>query len=167
MEQIFEVGDLVIHPQHGAGKITGMKRLTIGDEPQSYYNIDLVTEGYLMIPVKQVDDNGIRPVRNKKRFIDVLKSKPKTLADNYRKRQAAMAKKIKSGDPLEVAEALRDLSWRQHVDRLPGGDIRLLARAKEFLVSILSVKPEFTEDSASEHIDTILEEHLFQREVPA
>lgn len=167
MIQTFEIGDLVIHPQHGAGKIKGLKKLTLGNTPQKYYDIDLVTEGQLMIPVEQAADTGIRPVKNKKRFIDVLKSKPKKLADNYRKRQAAMAKKIKSGDPAEVAEALRDLAWRQHVDRLPGGDIRLLAKAKEFLVSILSVKPEFDDASANQHIDQILEEHLFQRELPS
>lgn len=120
-----------------------------------------------MIPIEQVEDTGIRPVKNKKHFIDVLKSKPKRLADNYRKRQAAMAAKIKSGNPIEVAEALRDLSWRQHVDRLPGGDIRLLGKAKEFLASILSVKPEFNDKSAAAHIDMVLEDYLFQRELPA
>jgi len=157
---MFEVGDLIIHPQHGAGKVLKVMRMDFTGEEQKYYSVELIAGDQLMIPVSQADDAGISAISGRKKFLDVLAAQPKNLANNYRERQAAVANKIKSGDPIKVAEAFRDLAWREYTDRLPGGDLRLMSRARGFLTGLLTIQPEFDKESASQRLDQILAENF-------
>ncbi len=161
-------GDAIVHPSRGAGIINEIKEMTIGDATRKYYNIELISGGTLMVPIDQAEEAGIQPVSDEFEIIvEVLSDQPEELNDNFRQRQARMNNLISSGNAAQVAQALRDLAWRNHCSRLSTGDLRLMSRAKSFLVSIMAVKPNLDFESAQQRLDTLISNNIDSREVEA
>lgn len=159
-------GDAIVHPSRGAGIINELKEMTIGDTTRQYYHIELISGGTLMIPVDQAEEAGIQPVSDEfETIVSVLSEEPEELNDNFRQRQARMNNLISSGNPAQVAQALRDLAWRNHCSRLSTGDLRLMSRAKSFLVSIMAVKPNLDFESAQQRLDMVISNNIQSREV--
>lgn len=159
-------GEAIVHPSRGAGIINEIKEMTLGDTTRKYYNIALISGGTLMVPVEQAEEAGILPVSDEfETIVEVLSEKPEELNDNFRQRQARMNNLISSGNPAEVAQALRDLAWRNHCSRLSTGDLRLMSRAKSFLVSIMAVKPNLDFESAQQRLDAVITKNINSREV--
>ena len=136
---MFDVGDKVVHPIHGAGLVIGIKKQDLLEQYHRYYVIDLaVDDRTLMIPVSKAEEIGLRSISRKAALSQVwhtLGAAAKTLLDDYKKRQERIQEKLKTGDVIRVAEVIRDLSARKREDRLTSFDTRLLERAQQFLSS--------------------------------
>jgi len=164
---MINTGDAVVHPAHGAGILCEIKEMTIGDNTRKYYYVELISGGTLMIPMEQAGETGLRAVTDDVNTIEsILSEQPQTLTDNFRQRQALMSKLISSGNVEQVAQALRDLAWRNHCARLSTGDMRLMSRAKEFLTSIMAaVKPNLDLESAAQRLDNLIKQNFQAREM--
>lgn len=112
----FAVGDAVMHPAHGVGRVTGESTATVGGE-----NLQLVHfafgEGRLLVrvPRAKVVANGIRRLAGSELIaeaLDVLNTTPRGTARGitWARRAAELQAKLNSGDPRKVAEVLRDLA---------------------------------------------------------
>lgn len=117
----FEVGDAVIHPVRGVGVVTEIRELGTDGEIQRYYNIKLLNQPRtnLMIPITKAEERGLRPTVKEARLDQiwhVFEAPPEILPDDYRVRHRMMREKVRSGDVLEVAEAVRDMAWRKQQD---------------------------------------------------
>jgi CarD family transcriptional regulator len=115
---VFEVGDAVVHPIRGAGVVTDIEELQRQGSNKAYYKIKLLSEvpTSLMIPVEEAKKIGLRyAIRQSKlnRVWSVLHSDPKKLPSNYKARYKVVESKLRTGDPLQIAEAVRDMAWRQ------------------------------------------------------
>jgi CarD family transcriptional regulator len=134
---MFDIGDKVVHPNHGAGQVTGIKEQDLLDQYQRYYVIDLaVDHRTLMIPVNNAEEVGLRSISQQAVLSQVwhtLDAAAKTLSGDYRKRQERIQEKLKTGNVIKVAEVIRDLSALKREDHLTSFDTRLLERAQQFL----------------------------------
>jgi CarD family transcriptional regulator len=134
---MFDVGDKVVHPIHGAGLVKGIKKQDLLEQYHRYYVIDLaVDDRTLMIPVSNAEEIGLRSISQRAALSQVwhtLGAAAKTLLDDYRKRQERIQEKLKTGDVIKVAEVIRDLSALKREDHLTSFDTKLFERAQQFL----------------------------------
>jgi len=136
---MFDIGDKVVHPTHGAGQVTGIKEQDLLEQYHRYYVIDLaVDDRTLMIPVSNAREIGLRSISREAALSKVwrtLSGAGESLSDDYKKRQERIQKKLKTGDVIKVAEVIRDLSALKHEDHLTSFDTQLFERAQQFLAS--------------------------------
>ncbi|MGC9357709.1 MAG: CarD family transcriptional regulator [Anaerolineae bacterium] len=115
--ETFEVGDAVVHPRLGAGVVTGFEEVKTGEEPKRYYNIKILrkTPTNLLVPVDEADGlvrHALTSTRLEEIW-EVLGDDPEKLPKNHRTRHKFLREKLATGDPMKVAESLRDLAWRR------------------------------------------------------
>lgn len=157
---LFEVGETVVYPHHGAATITEVKTRVIKGEEKTYLKLN-VTQGDLVIevPAENVDLVGVRDVIGEdglKEVLDVLKAPFTEEPTNWSRRYKANLEKLASGDVIKVSEVVRDL-WRRDQDRgLSAGEKRMLAKARQILESELALAKEISEEEAA----TVLDEAL-------
>ena len=113
-----EVHDWVVHPQHGVGRVVKLETRRVGAQaPQRYFEIAL-TKGTIWVPV----DESSRRLRRLTargdlgRYRSLLRSRPTPLDPDHRKRQLALAERVKESSFQARCELIRDLtahSWNK------------------------------------------------------
>jgi RNA polymerase-interacting CarD/CdnL/TRCF family regulator len=163
---MFKKGEIVMHPNYGAGMVIDIKGITVDGHKRCYYHVDLVDgERFLMIPVDEAETIGLGLIVDSANLLDVLRSAPIELDKDYRQRQARLAEKIYSGDPEQVAEALRDLAWRKRTAKLSIRDGILLRKAKRLLASVFALRRSDRDfDKARSRLSRILLQNIQQQE---
>ena len=157
---LFEVGETVVYPHHGAATIIEVKERVIKGETKKYLKLN-VTQGDLVIevPADNVDLVGVRDVIGTEgldRVFEVLRAPFTEEPTNWSRRYKANLEKLASGDVIKVSEVVRDL-WRRDQDRgLSAGEKRMLAKARQILVSELALAEKTDEDRASVVLDEVL-----------
>ncbi len=157
---VFEVGETVVYPHHGAAKIEEIKMRTIRGEEKMYLKLK-VAQGDLTIevPAENVDLVGVRDVVDQeglKVVFGVLQAEFTEEPTNWSRRYKANLEKLASGDVIKVAEVVRDL-WRRDKDRgLSAGEKRMLAKARQVLISELALAKKTSEEDAAELLDETL-----------
>jgi CarD family transcriptional regulator len=156
----FEVGETVDYPHHGAAQIIEVADRTLRGETQKYLQLK-VAQGELTIwvPAANVEMVGVRDVIDKKgveQVFGVLRAEFTEEPTNWSRRYKANLEKLASGDVVKVSEVVRDL-WRRDQDRgLSAGEKRMLAKARQILVSELALARKTDEEKASAELDTVL-----------
>ena len=111
------------------------------------------------MPQGNVEKVGIRDVIDKKgvkQVFDVLRAEFVEEPTNWSRRFKANQEKLASGDVVKVSEIVRDL-WRRDQDRgLSAGEKRMLAKARQILVSELALARQVDEEKASAELDKVL-----------
>ena len=113
---MFKKGDLVSHRHYGVGTVINIRRMRVTADERVYYVISLADGERLLIPAKQAEQLGLSAIVRSEAIINVLSDAPESLADDFRLRRTEIDRKMDSGDPLRVAEVLRDLTWRRNVE---------------------------------------------------
>ena len=157
---VFSVGETVVYPHHGAALIEAIEtRIVKGEEKQ--YLVLRVAQGDLTVrvPAENAESVGVREVVGEEgltKVFDVLRAPHTEEPTNWSRRYKANLEKLASGNPLKVAEVVRDL-WRREQDRgLSAGEKRMLAKARQILVGELAL----AEGTDSDKAETILDEVL-------
>jgi CarD family transcriptional regulator len=156
----FAVGETVVYTHHGAAEIIEVSEKTIRGETQTYLKLR-VAQGDLIIqvPSANVDMVGVRDVIDKKgvkQVFDVLRAEFVEEPTNWSRRYKANLEKLASGDVVKVSEVVRDL-WRRDQDRgLSAGEKRMLAKARQILISELALARKVDEEKASAELDKVL-----------
>ena len=113
---MFNIGDRVVYPMHGAGIIEAVETQEVLGEKQQYYVMRLpIGEMKVMIPLNNVEEIGLRQVidaEEVEKVYHILKGEKTKMSQNWNRRYRANMDKIKSGDIFEVAEVVRNLSIR-------------------------------------------------------
>ncbi len=156
----FNVGDTVVYPHHGAAVIESVEiRVVKGEERE--YLVLRVAQGDLTVrvPADNVDLVGVRDVVDAdglERVFNVLRQPYTEEPTNWSRRYKANLEKLASGDVIKVAEVVRDL-WRRERERgLSAGEKRMLAKARQILVSELALAEKTNEVKAEEILDEVL-----------
>ena len=156
----FQVGDTVVYPHHGAATIQEIKTRTIKGEDKLYLKLQ-VSHGDLTIevPAENCDLVGVRDVVGEEgleKVFQVLRAEVTEEPTNWSRRYKANLEKFQSGDVIKVAEVVRDL-WRREQDRgLSTGEKRMLAKARQVLVSELALAEEKEETEAEAMLEKVL-----------
>ncbi len=156
----FTVGETVVYPHHGAALIEEIKTRTIRGVDKTYLKLR-VAQGDLTIevPADNVDLVGVRDVVDKEgldEVFEVLRAPYTEEPTNWSRRYKANVEKIASGDVIKVAEVVRDLSRRDTDRGLSAGEKRMLARARQILVSELALAEHTDEEKAEAILDEVL-----------
>ena len=156
----FEVGETVVYPHHGAAEIIEVSEKKIRGEKQKYLKLR-VAQGDLIIqvPAANVEMVGVRDGIDRKgvkQVFDVLRAEFVEEPTNWSRRYKANLEKLASGDVVKVSEVVRDL-WRRDQDRgLSAGEKRMLAKARQILISELALARKVDEEKASAELDKVL-----------
>ena len=109
----YNVGDWLIYPKHGLGKAVDFETQIILKEKVKllvvYFEHERMT---LRIPVKKLTELGLRAISDKdemKKAMLALKGKARIKKTMWAKREKDYKDKLNRGDPISVAEVLRDL----------------------------------------------------------
>jgi len=160
---MYLTGDQIVHPRYGAGIVTGQKAVTLYGKTRKYHIVELVgNRGEVMIPIDTVDDMDIRPaIKNMDIIEEIFNSPPSELSDDYRARQAKIEKQIKTREPEAMAQALRDLAWREHTDKLTSVELKMKSKLVKMLSREMAViRPAVNVEKATNTLTQMLYEML-------
>ncbi len=157
---VFKVGETVVYPHHGAALIQATEtRIVRGEE--KLYLVLKIAQGDLTVkvPAENAEIVGVRDVVDRtglNRVFEVLRAPHTEEPTNWSRRYKANLEKLASGDVNKVAEVVRDL-WRRDKERgLSAGEKRMLAKARQILVSELALAEGTNEDKAEGILDDVL-----------
>lgn len=156
---MYSAGDQIIHPRYGAGIIVGEKNITLYGKTRVYHIVELVGgRGEVMIPVETAEDMDIRPaIQNTDVIEEVFSKLPMELSDDYRARQSRIQKMINNREPGEMAQALRDLAWREYTDKLTAVEQKMKSRLMKMLSREMAViRPNLTVEKANNQLTQML-----------
>ncbi len=157
---VFKVGETVVYPHHGAALIQATETRIVKGEERLYLVLK-VAQGDLTVkvPAENAEIVGVRDVVDQtglNKVFDVLRAPHTEEPTNWSRRYKANLEKLASGDVNKVAEVVRDL-WRRDKERgLSAGEKRMLAKARQILVSELALAEGTDEDKAEGILDEVL-----------
>ena len=156
----FDVGDKVVYPHHGAAVIERRETKAAFGEEKEYFVLRL-SYGDLtaMVPVDNTEEVGLRDVIDADEVDDVfevLRKKEARMPTNWSRRFKNHAEKLKSGDVYEVAEVVRNLSLRDNDKGVSAGEKRMLAQARQILISELIFALDVSPEEAEAKLDEAL-----------
>lgn len=156
---MFNVGDKVVYPMHGAGTIEAIEEKDILGEKQAYYIIKMPGEVKCMVPTVKAEEIGVRDIIDKETAVKVFKVLEQDSTDmsmNWNKRYRDNMDKMKSGDAYEIADVVRNLSFKQKEKGLSTGEKKMLLNAKQILVSELTLAEHSSKDEVEELVDNTI-----------
>lgn len=157
----FNVGETVVYPNHGAAVIEDIETRKVKGEDQEYLVLRIVgqTDLIVRVPSCNLDLVGVRDVVDSEgleKVFAVLRAPHVEEPTNWSRRYKANLEKLHSGNVMKVSEVVRDL-WRRERDRgLSAGEKRMLAKARQILVSELALAEKVAEDKAEVLLDEVL-----------
>lgn len=154
---MFNIGDKVVYPMHGAGVIEAIEEKEILGEKQKYYIMRMpIGDMKVMIPLNNIKDIGVRQVVGDEEISEVfniLRGEKSKMSSNWNRRYRANMDKIRSGNIFQVAEVVRNLSLRDKEKGLSTGERKMLENAKHILVSEIVLSKNIQEDEALQMIE--------------
>ena len=154
---MYQVGDRVVHPMHGAGIIESIVQERLGGQLSSYYVFRMPSGGLtLKIPTGSCGVIGVRALSTSGRIREVLSAIPGLEIDrttNWNRRYRENLNRLKSGDLLEVARVIKGLMWRDREKGLSNGERKMLHSAKQILVSEVVLVEGHTYPDAEQRVE--------------
>jgi CarD family transcriptional regulator len=156
----FEIGDSVVYPHHGAGKVLRKEMKEVLGEIREYLTIKILhNDMTVMVPTENAALAGLRRVIDEetvKKVCAVLQDECSEMPKNWNRRFKHNRDKIKTGDIYELAEVVRNLAIRESEKGLSTGEKQMYTRAKKILASELMYALQMSEDEVEEHLYTLL-----------
>jgi CarD family transcriptional regulator len=157
---VFNVGDRVVYPMHGAGVIRAIEEKEILGSSQSYYVMHLpMGDMKVMIPLDSASDVGLRDVVDPAevdKVMEVLRGQKTKMSTNWNRRYRANLEKIRTGNIYEVAEVVRNLSLRDQEKGLSTGERKMLESARGILLSELVLAKGIDESAVEVELNAAL-----------
>jgi len=154
---MFNIGDKIVYPMHGAGIIEGIEEREILGEKRKYYIMKMpIGDMKVMIPVDTVNEIGVREIISNEevcKVINILKGEKTNMPQNWNRRYRANMEKIKSGDIFEIADVVRNLMLRDAEKTLSTGERKMLNSAKQMLISEIVLATNYTQEETEKLID--------------
>ena len=153
---MFNDRDKIVYPMHGAGTIDAIEENDILGEKQNYYIIKMPGEVKVMVPISKAGDIGVRSVIDKTeagKVLEVLEANETEMSNNWNKRYKENMEKMKSGSIYEVADVVRNLSYKQKEKGLSTGEKKMLNNAKQILVSELVLAEHASENEVENLVE--------------
>ncbi len=156
----FELGDHVVYPHHGAGKVLKKEDMEVLGERREYLTIKILhNDMTVKVPTENAAIAGLRRVIDEetvKKVLDVLRADVSEMPKNWNRRFKHNRDKIKTGDIYELAEVVRNLSLRESEKGLSTGEKQMFTRAKKILASELMYALDKDEEEAESYLDELL-----------
>jgi CarD family transcriptional regulator len=157
----YKVGDKVVYPHHGAGKVLKKEKKEMLGERREYLTIKILhNDMTVMVPSDSAGRAGLRRVIGEEeveRVLAVLRDDLSQMPKNWNRRFKHNRDKMKTGDVFELAEVVRNLGIRDFEKGLSTGEKQMFTRAKKILASELMYALDMEEKVAEEYLDDLIE----------
>ena len=154
-------GDYVVYPTHGVGKVTGFEDQEIAGDKLKLIVIDFHKDRMVLrVPVAKAETSGLRRLSSKdemKIALKTLKGRSRVRRTMWSRRAQEYEAKINSGDPVSIAEVVRDLHRNADQPDQSYSERQIYQAAFDRLVRELAAIEEIDEDAASEQLETVLQ----------
>jgi CarD family transcriptional regulator len=152
----FEVGDNVVYPHHGAGKVLKKEMKDVLGEKREYLTIKILhNDMTVMVPTANAAVAGLRRVIDEEtlvKVVAVLQDQCSEMPKNWNRRFKHNRDKIKTGDIYELAEVVRNLAIRDHQKGLSTGEKQMYTRSKRVLASEMMYALDMDEEQVDAHL---------------
>ncbi|MGA9284961.1 MAG: CarD family transcriptional regulator [Solirubrobacteraceae bacterium] len=156
----FELGDHVVYPHHGAGKVLSKEDMEVLGTTREYLTIKILhNDMTVKVPTENAALAGLRRVIDEEtvqKVLAVLQAEVSEMPKNWNRRFKHNRDKIKTGDIYELAEVVRNLSLRESEKGLSTGEKQMFTRAKKILASELMYALDKDEEEAESYLDELL-----------
>ena len=157
---MFDVGDKVVYPHHGAGTVIKKEKREILGQTREYLTIQILHNDMTVnVPVENAEKVGLRGVIEEDLVTTVVKALTageSEMPKNWNRRFKHNRDKMKTGDIFELAEVVKNLSLRDHEKGLSTGEKQMFVKAKKILASELMYAKDVDEETAAEWLDEVL-----------
>ena len=157
---VFEKGDYVVYPAHGVGQIEGVETQTIAGMNVSLYAISFEKDRMrLKIPVNKAKTSGLRKLSSADHLSDAiktLKGRARIRRTMWSRRAQEYETKINSGDPVAIAEVLRDLKRSNDDTEQSYSERQIYESALERLAREVAAVERITEVQAIERLEAVM-----------
>ena len=157
---MYKVGDKVVYPHHGAGTVVKKEKREVLGEKREYLTIKILHNDMTVnVPAENAEKVGLRKVIGEdmvKVVVKALTGGGTQMPKNWNRRFKHNRDKMKTGDILELAEVVRNLSLRDHEKGLSTGEKQMFVKAKKILASELMYAKDMDEEEAAEWLDDVL-----------
>jgi CarD family transcriptional regulator len=158
----FKKGDKAFFPAQGVGVIRGVESQDIGGFKQEFYVVQVISSGAtLMIPTTgpAAERSGMRHLISEKEIENVFKilKRPKKVnVTTWNRRYREYNEKLRTGEPKDVAEVLRDLYTLRGTKDLSFGEKNMLEKARSLIAEEISESRRAEMKSIEEQLDNVM-----------
>ena len=156
----FSSGDFVVYPTHGVGKIIGVEEQTIGGDNLELFIIDFEQDRMkLRVPVEKAKISGLRRLSSRDRLktaMSTLKSAPRVKRTMWSRRAQEYEAKINSGDPVSIAEVVRDLFRNSDQQEQSYSERQIYQSALDRLAREFAAVDKVSEEKATQKLESVL-----------
>ena len=157
---MYRVGDKVVYPHHGAGTVVKKEVREVLGSKREYLTIKIAHSDMVVnVPTENAEKVGLRRVIDEPMVAKVVKALTGSgtqMPKNWNRRFKHNRDKMKTGDIMELAEVVRNLSLRDHEKGLSTGEKQMFVKAKKILASELQYAKQMDEDEAHAWLDGVL-----------
>ena len=161
---MYQIGDSVVYPMHGAGVIEDIEQKEILGKMQSYYVVRMpIGDMKVMVPMENAAGVGMRDVICKEqaeKVLDDFRTVETDVIQNWNKRFRENMVKIKSGDIFEVSAVVKSLMLRDRQKGLSTGERKMLSNAKQILISEIVVATGIDHNCIEDRLYGMVDEEL-------
>ena len=165
-DDAFDVGDYVVYPKHGVGRVIELQSEEIAGMQLDLYVLRFEKERMtLRVPVNKVKSIGMRKLSSDKTLkeaMETLKGKPKVKRTMWSRRAQEYEAKINSGEIVLIAEVTRDLFRPDDQPEQSYSERQIFEAASSRLARELAAMEKTDEPAALEKILDVLREHAPQ-----
>lgn len=156
----FATGDFVVYPTHGVGQVTGVETHEIANQKLKLFIISFERERMtLKVPINKVKDSGLRKLSSRK-IMDIalktLKGRVRVKRTMWSRRAQEYEAKINSGDPIFIAEVVRDLHRKEDQPDQSYSERQMYQAAMDRLARELSAVESTGPEEGVEKLEAIL-----------
>ena len=157
---VFKIGDYVVYPAHGVGKLLAIESHEIAGQKVELFVINFERDRMtLRLPTQKAQNAGLRQISSKDSFSSVLdklsvKTKPRRVM--WSRRAQEYENKINSGDPVAIAEVVRDLFRNQNDSDQSYSERQIYQAAIDRLAREFAVVESIDENEAIDKMEAIM-----------
>lgn len=160
VDDLFQIGDKIVYPMHGAGIIEAIEEKEILGTTRQYCVIRIISKDMqVMLPMDQLQNSGIRYIVDKGTLDDILLEFQNGASDpslSWKQRYTMNMEKMKNGNLQDSAEVVRDLLRRNKERALNASEKQMLDNARKMMISEVALVQNVSEHQATEFLqDTI------------
>jgi len=156
----FSEGEYVVYPTHGVGQVTGIETQEIAGQKLKLFVIEFDKERMkLRVPVQKAENAGLRRLSTRKVMdgaLKTLKGRSRAKRTMWSRRAQEYEAKINSGDPVSIAEVVRDLYRSDDQPDQSYSERQMFQAAFERLVRELAAVEKIDENAATQRLEKVL-----------
>ena len=157
----FSAGDFVVYPTHGVGKIVGIEEQEIAGHELQLFVIKFETEKMtLRVPIEKAKGAGLRRLSSRQQMelaVSTLRGRSRVNRAMWSRRAQEYAAKINSGDPISIAEVVRDLHRHGGQPDQSYSERQIYESALERLVRELAAVEKIDRIAATQRLEEMLQ----------